>query len=200
MKTSNQEDFELIINAQKNTTNFDALYQKYADKVYTYLWYRLDYKRELAEDLMQETFVKAFSKIHLYQDKGFTYGTYLLRIAHNILIDYYRTHKPLSLDEIGDIPEEITEHVEKIHEAEQLWKALQLLTPFERDIILMHYQDDMPIKNIASIIKKSENAIKLILSRTRKKLSTAKFLSELAHFKRPALSKKKKLHFKKEPL
>ncbi len=191
-KVMPSDDLALIQEAQKDPAAFQALYQKYTDKIYSYLWYRVGYQKEVAEDLMQETFIKAFQRLCVYKEHGYSYGTFLLKIAHNTLIDYYRSHKTVSLDEIGDIPEEVSQSLEKKLEAEQLWRALLALHPHERDAVLMHYQDGMPIKEMALILGKSQNAIKLLLSRTRKKLSHIKYVEELSKFKRKKSPKKAK--------
>lgn len=189
------DDLILIQNAQKDLAAFDVLYQKYADKIYSYLWYRVGQQKEVAEDLMQETFIKAFQRLGAYKEQGYSYGTYLLKIAHNALIDYYRSRKFISLDEIGDLQEELKGDVERKLEAEQLWRALNELHPHERDVILLHYQDGLAIKEMSVILEKSENAIKLLLSRTRKKLSHTKYLEELSKFSRKKPPKTTRLRF-----
>jgi len=177
-----QADIDIIKRAKLNPKFFQEIYIKYADKIYNYFWYRTGHQKNVAEDLMQETFSKAFQHLPKFQIRGYSYLTYLITIAHNILINYYRKHKLISLEEIGDVPLQITNTVDRKIEAEKLWKAVQSLSVLERDVILMRYQKEMPIKEIAKVIGKTENAVKLLLSRTRKKLLQHPYLRDMAEF------------------
>lgn len=176
-------DIDIIKRAKLNPQVFQEIYIKYADKIYNYFWYRIGHQKDVAEDLMQETFIRAFSHLPKFQIRGYSYLTYLTTIAHNILVNYYRGHKLIPLEEVGDVPVEITETVNRKLEAEKLWKAIQNLSVLERDVILMRYQKEMPIKEIAKIMGKTENAIKLLLSRTRKKLSQHPYIKDMVKFK-----------------
>jgi RNA polymerase sigma-70 factor (ECF subfamily) len=155
--------------------------------VYNYFWYRTGHQKDIAEDLMQETFFRAFKHLDHFQTRGYSYLTYLLTIAHNILVNYYRSHQLIPLSQIGDdieipVPAEITDTLERKMEAERLWKAVQSLSQTERDAVLMRYQDEKPIKDISQIMGKSENAIKLILSRARKKLAEHPYIRDMVGF------------------
>ncbi len=176
------EDIKLVRRAKENNEDYEALYNKYADAVYNYFWYRVGHQNDVAEDLMQETFLKAFNHLPKFQTRGYSYLTYLLTIAHNVLVNYNRTPRALPLEAVGDVPTEITDELERKSDAEVLWRAIQQLTDSEKDVLLMRYRRNMPIKDIARIMNKSENAVKLILSRTRKKLAKHPYLSDIRGF------------------
>lgn len=134
---------------------------------------------------MQETFYRAFKHLSRFQIRGYSYLTYLLTIAHNILANYYRSQKMIPMSELGDdfdVPAEITDSLERKIEAEALWRAIQDLSPTERDAILMRYQKEMPIKDISRVMARTENAVKLILSRARKKLAQHPYLRDMVGF------------------
>ena len=178
-------DVDIIKRAKANSQIFEELYRKYADKVYNYFWYRTGHQKDVAEDLMQETFYRAFKHLSRFQIRGYSYLTYLLTIAHNILANYYRSQKMIPMSELGDdfdVPAEITDSLERKIEAEALWRAIQDLSPTERDAILMRYQKEMSIKDISRIMNRSENAVKLILSRARKKLAQHPYLRDMVGF------------------
>ena len=180
-----ESDIEIIKRAKANSQIFEELYRKYADKVYNYFWYRTGHQKDVAEDLMQETFYRAFKHLSRFQIRGYSYLTYLLTIAHNILANYYRSQKMIPMSELGDdfdVPAEITDSLERKIEAEALWRAIQDLSPTERDAILMRYQKEMSIKDISRIMNRSENAVKLILSRARKKLAQHPYLRDMVGF------------------
>lgn len=178
-----QSDIDIIKRSKVDPQVFQEVYVKYADKIYNYFWYRTGHQKDVAEDLMQETFIRAFQHLSKFQVRGYSYLTYLMTIAHNILVNYYRTRKLISLEEIGDVPVEITDTVNRKIEAEKLWKAVQSLSTLERDVILMRYQKEMSIKEIARVMDKTENAVKLLLSRTRKKLAQHPYIKDIVEFR-----------------
>jgi len=183
------DDIILVEEAKREPKKYEALYKKYADRVFNYFWYRTGHDWALSEDLMQETFLRAFQHLEKFRNRGYSYLTYLLNIAHNLLVDHYRKPKSIPVDELPTdaVPYEITADLHRKSEAESLWRAIQELPAKNRDALLMHYQDDKPIKDIARIMNTSENAVKLNLSRTRKKLAEHPYLKDIggyAHMKR----------------
>lgn len=200
MKNAN---VEIIQRIKANSQVFEELYQKYADKVYSYFWYRTGHQKDVAEDLMQETFFRAFKYLDRFQTRGYSYLTYLLTIAHNILVNYYRSNKMIPLSELDDdidIPAEVTDMIERKAEAENLWKAVQDLSKTDRDVILMFYQKEMSIKDISRVMGRSENAVKLILSRARKKLAKHPYLHDIVGYtnQEQSYTKPRLLKVKKE--
>lgn len=152
------------------------MYTAYAKKIYRYFLRRVGYHHELAEDLTQETFLKAFSKFPKFQDRGAAYIGYLSRIAHNMLANYYRAKKPVPLEEakiedVKNAPAEIMKKVERKFIARKIWDAIKKLSAKERDVVVMRYRKSMSVGQIARAMHKTENAIRLILSRAQKKLS-----------------------------
>jgi len=176
----------LVLKAKKDPRKFEALYKKYAEKVYNYFWYRTGHNHEVAEDLMQETFLRAFRHLPKFRTREYEYLTYLLTIARNVLVSYFRKQSNqknvISLEEAPEIPVEITQTIDRKLEAENLWRAVQELSQDERDAILLHYREDLPVKEIARIMSKSPNAVKIKLSRARQKLRQHPYLQRLAEF------------------
>ncbi|MHB0865410.1 MAG: RNA polymerase sigma factor [Minisyncoccota bacterium] len=176
------EDTKLVKRAKEDPKSFEGLYRKYADKVFNYFWYRTGHDKALSEDLMQETFLKAFSNLSKFRTRGYSYLTYLLTIARHLLVDHYRKPKSIPIEDIEEVPYEVTEDIERKSEAEALWHAIQTLPASNRDVLLMRYQDEKSIKDIATITGLTENAVKLNLSRARKKLADHPYLMDLASF------------------
>jgi RNA polymerase sigma-70 factor (ECF subfamily) len=177
-------DTELVEQAKVNPKHYDVLYRKYTNKVFNYFWYRTGHDKVLAEDLMQETFLRAYQHLQTFKTRGYSYLTYLLNIAHNLLIDHYRKPKSIAVEDLDTdiVPYEVTEDIVKKSDAEILWRAIQSLPSSSRDALLMHYQEDMPIKDIARVMNTTENAIKLNLSRTRRKLASHPYIKDIAGF------------------
>ena len=163
-------DQVLIEEAKQNPDRFDALYRKYFQTIYNYFWYRVGHDQAVADDLTQDTFVRAFQALARYQDRGRPYISYLLTIAHNVLVNHYRTERDIPSDTLDIIPATIVPDIEERDLLERLWWAIQDLHPVERDIIYLHYNRGYKLREIATITGKSENAVKLQLSRARKRL------------------------------
>jgi len=168
------EDKHLIENAQKDAEAYTFVYQKYSQKVYAYFWHRVGYNKEVAEDLAQETFLRAFQHLERYDDRGYSYFSYLLRIAHNILVNYYRKKEPTPVPHpefIYTAPQSSLSDVEHTCDSLRLWDAMQGLPINEQNALILYYWEDMPVRAIAQQLQKSENAVKLLLSRGRKRLA-----------------------------
>ncbi len=178
----NQDDTKLVALAKENPKEYEKLYTKYSDRVFNYFWYRTGHDKMLSENLMQETFLRAFQHLKHFKSRGYSYLTYLITIAHNVLVDHYRKPKSIPFEAIKDMPYEITEDLERKYDAEALWRAIQHLPESNRDKLLMKYQQGMSIKDIATATGTTENAVKLSLSRTRKKLKSHPYLKDIAGF------------------
>lgn len=165
------EDAALIQSAQLHGSDFNKLYEKYFHHVKGYFTKRAD--PTLAEDLTQETFLQAFKHLPRFTISNASYITYLLRIAHSVLVNHYRlaTRNPAAhdIEAIENEPASIIDHA-KLWDINKLWQTIDTMPHTERQILTLRYKEDKPIKSIAHTIGKSENAIKLILSRSRKKL------------------------------
>jgi len=180
-----REDILLVEKAKQDSEKFEALYKKYAQHIFNYFWYRIGHQKDVAEDLLQETFTKAFQNLPKFRLRSYSYYSYLLTIAHNLLVNYYRKNKIIPLESVDNIPNIIIpeEEIDKKENLKLLWKAIQELPQPEKDIFFLKYKEDLPIKEIAKIVDKSENAVKLILSRTRKKLINHPYFKYITSFK-----------------
>lgn len=165
-----KEDALLVAQAQTDPEKFSGLYEKYVLSVKEYFSRRLGGDHSLAEDLTQEVFARAFRYLPAFRMANASYYTYLLHVAHSVLVNYYRKreHPTVSLFQHAEL---VDEHVPTIHSVEDRLEALLAeLSLIERNVMLMKYHDGLKVKEIAGKIEKTENAVKLILSRTRKKL------------------------------
>jgi RNA polymerase sigma-70 factor (ECF subfamily) len=123
---------------------------------------------EIAEDLTQDTFYRALRYLESFRPTNASYGTYLLRVAHNVLINYFRKKQFLALIDVDETVADKAVDTCTLSE-DTLWQSSKLLSN-ERRILSMKYQEGFSIHEIAAMLNKSENAVKLQLSRARKKL------------------------------
>lgn len=166
------EDAPLILAAQEHPEAFSVLYEKYFQSVQSYFLRRLFGDQSLAEDLTQEVFVRAFHYLPSFRLANASYYTYLLHVCHSVLMNYYRKQRqsPFSFSDERMAGMSDDASYEK---KDDLRSLLAPLGEKEQIIMLLKYQDGLRVKEIAQKIGKTENAIKLILSRSRKRLGKA---------------------------
>ncbi len=165
-----EEDEKLVLAAKDDPKEFWVLYKKYKDDVLYYFSRRLIDRDDIAEELMQETFLRALKYISTFSSTNASYRTYLLRIAHNLLVNYYRQTRMVSFDDISEAFLSYHSDFGDILESDRLLHARLQLSEAEQAILRMKYDEGMKVREISIILQKSENAVKLHLSRGRKKL------------------------------
>lgn len=159
-----KDDRELIIDAKRSPENFAKLYEKYHSRVYIFFLHRVDSEAQ-AEDCAHEVFMRAFKALPKYTPSNASYLTYLLRISHNLLVSNYRksAYRELPQAEAPDVSE-------RIERRDVLKRGLSSLSAEDRELMRMKYEYGLKIKEIAGRLGKSQNAVKLRLSRARKKI------------------------------
>jgi RNA polymerase sigma-70 factor (ECF subfamily) len=124
---------------------------------------------------VSETFYKALANIKKFKWQDRSFACWLYTIARNQVIDQFRRQEPLLLDDtkndiaapVDDNPEEkVLYDVTK----EELLKAIKTLSADQQDALLLRFQEDLKIKEIALVLNKNEGAIKALLFRGLKNL------------------------------
>lgn len=164
---------QLIIQAQAGKQEALAeLYETYFLRVYRFIFYRVSHK-ETAEDLTEDTFIKAFNSLSKLKAIGAFEG-WLFQIARNLVIDYYRKKKQLiPLDAIENTLEYETNVVDIINlqiEQSILLKLLKELNDEQQSVIKMKFIEELDNSTIAQLLDKTEGAIRVIQHRAISKL------------------------------
>ena len=121
-----------------------------------------------ADDLAQDTLVKAYLSLTGYQDKG-RFRSWLFKIAHNTFLNHMaRQRTTESIDEARTLASNTA--ADSSFEHQDLYMALRALPPKERSAITLFYLNGYSINDIAKITDASEGAVKTQLSRGRDKL------------------------------
>jgi RNA polymerase sigma-70 factor (ECF subfamily) len=131
--------------------------------------------REDAEDLVQDTFVRAYRNLHRYRP-SWRFATWLYTIARRLSINQRRRSRPKAdcqmLEEIADARPRPAECVAEAESRQRLWSlAAEVLTEPQLTATWLYYVEDMPVKQVAWVLGRSQMAAKATLFRARKKLS-----------------------------
>ncbi len=161
---------------QGDSGAFRALYDSQGRAILSYLT-RLTSRKELAEELTQETFLTAIRKIGFFRtDRDAGLRAWLFRIATHLAIDVLRREKRMELSctedgQVGDLVIDdragAEEKLEQFQFSHALALALQQLSSSQRMIFLLREQEGMSLLEISRICGCSENAIKQSLFRSR---------------------------------
>jgi RNA polymerase sigma-70 factor (ECF subfamily) len=152
---------------------FSILYRKYADKVYRKCFALLKDQGK-AEDATQEIFVKVMMSLANFNEKA-QFSTWVYSITYNFCIDIIRKEKKsknLFVDDIErapDVADEIPDEFLLSMEIKRLRIILDKIPADDHAILLMKYQDDMSIKEIADALNKTESAVKMKIKRAKEK-------------------------------
>ena len=151
---------------------FSVLYKEYYSRIYRYCKINL-YREDLAQDLSQETFIRAWKALpNFKQTSEGTFQAYLFRIARNLIIDLSRKKKEFALTGYEELEggEDFTEEIDMKDEAEKLKSALGRLGETDRQILILRYFEDMSHRECAKIIGMNEGALRVRTIRALKKL------------------------------
>jgi RNA polymerase sigma-70 factor (ECF subfamily) len=138
----------------------DDLIEQHQHRLLRYLIY-LSGNRELAEDLFQETWIRVLERGHQY-DGRHEFSTWLYAVARNLTIDYLRKKSPLSLDglmedeshaslEPADTQPMAWEVVQQHQQAERIGAALVGIPAEYREAIVLRFQDELTLDEIAAV-------------------------------------------------
>lgn len=166
------DDPELVAQAKSDSEAFSALYRRYVQRIYNY-HYRHTGNVADAEDLTSQTFYRALRGIDTYHEKGATFQAWLFRIAHNLVVNWYRDHgrrQVISLDEMEDsLPLERASpqvNLEMLEEQQRVLAILRELPEDRKTLLLLKFVEKMSNADIAVVLNKTEGAIKALYNRT----------------------------------
>jgi len=146
----------------------DELYQQYSQIVFKFLYARC-HDKSLAEDLMQETFLRAIESLDNY-DKSCKLSTWLCQIAKHLLYQHWSKTNRARL-------EELDETLESAHNTEQhalarveladVWEKLQTLPPDTRKTVELRVLGGLSYREIGRVLGKSENWARVTFYRAK---------------------------------
>ncbi|MEO0468669.1 MAG: sigma-70 family RNA polymerase sigma factor [Bacteroidota bacterium] len=172
-KAQIQEEYQLVMAAQKNRRRFGVLYERYYEQIFLFVFKRVS-DEDVCGDVTSQVFLKAMTHLDRYQFKGVPFSAWLYRIAINEVNQYFRDTKnqrtiSMERSQLMDMVEEVAE--ESSEEAVQKMLAvLQDLSPAEVQMIELRFFEKMPFKEIAALFGITENNAKVKMYRLLGKL------------------------------
>jgi RNA polymerase sigma-70 factor (ECF subfamily) len=161
-------DDELVRAAQAgDAASVGQLYERYFDKVYGYLVFKLGAAAD-AEDLAGQVFLKALESLGGYKWTGVPFQAWLFRIAHNLLVDHLRrktkrVNEPLD-ETLPDRRHTVDPEVmlqEKVTR-QGLLAAVERLTELQKQVISLKFAGGLSNAQVARLMGKTEGAVKAL--------------------------------------
>jgi len=176
MKTQIPSDKELVSSyLEGNQISLEKLIQRHQNRVFAYILMVVKDK-QLADDIFQDTFIKVVNTVRsgAYKEEG-KFIQWVMRIAHNLIIDYFRKSKRIPVvendnddfdifDTIKFTDPSIEEQMitDQIHD--DVRKLIELLPPEQKEVLFMRHYSEMSFKDIA---EQTDVSINTALGRMR---------------------------------
>lgn len=169
---------ERIVRLVKNNDNeaHRELFEAYYKRTYAVV-YNILRRRESAEDITQDAFIKAFQNINQLQD-GAKFGAWLAVIASNLARNYLKREKKILLTdelpatEIGSQADDVEAEAIRGLEIERVREAIRSLPPEHYQLVVLQYYYDLKVDEIAAMLKLRPGTVKSRLFRARNKLAS----------------------------
>ncbi|MBI5030927.1 MAG: sigma-70 family RNA polymerase sigma factor [Chloroflexi bacterium] len=148
---------------------FARLYSYYVDKIFKYVYNKIGKSVE-AEDLTAQVFMKAWQAIGRYRRTEYPFSAWLFKIAHNLVVDYFRTRREvLSIErlpfEIDAGNDSLDMMAQRTLTAADLRKAIAQLTEAQRQVIVLKFLEGYSTEETARIISKDKGAVRALQHR-----------------------------------
>ena len=173
-KLSDEDIIDAIVQDGQSDL-YGLLYDRYSDKVFRKcIGFAKD--SDIAQDMVQDIFLKVFFQLPKFKGKS-KFSTWLYAITYNFCVEYYRKTSKYTHTDIENEPEAVDDSKDEMEllqtQSALLKRALEIITPDDKAILLMKYQDDASIKDIETALSISESAVKMRLARARSRAKEA---------------------------
>lgn len=176
MTTNDQVYIDKILNGDPNA--YAVLVDRYKDLVYT-LAIRMVKNREDAEEVSQDTFIKAYNSLSRFKGES-KFSTWIYKVAYNTSLDRLkkikRQYNTVAIDEYTEHQvKSIDNALDKIEEQEKqkaIKACMDLLPGDDSFILTLFYFEELSLDEISKVMGLKPNNVKVRLFRSRKKLAT----------------------------
>lgn len=158
------------------TADFESLYRSSFQKVYNYAYYRL-LDPALAEDVTSAVFLKAAANFESFDESKASFSTWVMRIAHNTLVDHYRTRKENApLDVLGAREPATEDEYPALNDhAKEVARLLSYISEEDRELIYLKYYEEKRNVDIARMLDMNPVTV---ATRLRRALATMRKQAE----------------------
>ena len=148
---------------------FSHIFDKHIDKIYRFIFLKVN-SQDVAQDLTSETFLRCWEKYRQNQERIENINAFLYQIARNLVIDHYREKGKNQVFSAEDTPiidprEDVGQKATLNLDVEQIKVSLVNLKEDYQNVIIWHYLDDLPIKEVSLMLDRSEEATRVLLHR-----------------------------------
>lgn len=154
------------------TAALTDLYNEFFERIFRFIFFRVGHK-ESAEDLTEDVFIKAFTKLPGLKDSDL-FSAWLYQIARNKIIDHYRKNvTDVALEEVENVLEYtdgIADLIDQSKDKDLIIECLKELPKDQRLVIEMKFFEDLDNVTIAELLNKTEGAVRVIQHRALTKL------------------------------
>jgi len=140
--------------------------------IYDYIARRVG-NREDAEDLVMQVFTRGLVAVKDYEDRGYSLKAWLFRIAHNAVVDHFRSKSPLAeSDLIAELidPSDVEEEVILSEEIKDLGEQIKSLSPAQSEVITLRFIEDLSVAETAMVLEKKEVTVRALQFKAIKNL------------------------------
>lgn len=153
---------------------FGKIYNQYIERIYRFIFLKVN-SQEITEDLCSEVFTRGWSA---FQDKKCdikNIQAFLYQIARNLIVDHYREKGQARLVSADDVPitdsgQDLEEKARLMSDIDRVKTGLANLNEDYREVIVWYYLDELKVPEIAKILDKSEEAVRVQIHRALKAL------------------------------
>jgi RNA polymerase sigma-70 factor (ECF subfamily) len=165
---SREDEQALVERAKRDPNAFGELYDRYQLQMYRFVYSRVR-DQSAAEDVTHEVFMKALRSIGRYQDTGKPFSSWLYQIAVNSVADRYRAARPVEdIDEQRDLAmagPALEDVASQRDELRRIWAVVETLPKQQKIAMVLKFQEDLKIEDIAVAMGKTPGAVKLLIHR-----------------------------------
>lgn len=174
-------DHDLVKKALEDQRSFGVLMEKYEGPLMRYIMRLSNVSRQEAEDILQDTFIKAYYNLRDVDPKQ-SFSAWLYRIAHNQTISSYRKRQSRPQGHTIDVDDDILNSISTDFDLDNLVDVAFLKESFNewlpqidmkyREVLILRFFQEKSYKEIAEIIRKPEGTVATYLNRAKKQLRT----------------------------
>ncbi len=164
----------MAVQRLETQTDLEIAFIQYNRLVYKYVYVFFNSK-EIAEDLTQDTFIRAWKYKHTFNPQKASLKTWLVSIARSLCFDYSKKRSistPLTqdFDNLINNDENVEKSVTNQVLIEYIYSRLSLLSENDRDLIILRFYNELTIEEVSQLINKSYDATKVAINRAFTKL------------------------------